>query len=565
MSCYVWKQLSIDFYRRKSRYWPLIEEDDWNKFKEPDLKATSCLQFKGHNITTAFNMEKFNENFHLIQPLLDMFYGKIAICGGFYTAHRDRSESIRDVDIFFHNCTQEEAESILKQSVIFLVQNYNKDNPIIIRDEQNQRWNTINNVKIQVEHRLYVTNVVMIYCHHDNIHGSGDTPLMIRKYQFIHRLYPNLGTILGGFDISASMVAWTGRELLTTELGASSLSNGIIYVDISRRSTTFGNRLDKYKRRGFDIVFPGFSKDTKFFIQDDDINQRIHQVKALMKKLNIKFVTHGGFYRDYDGYYNECGNSKGHLIDASTDEITFLDFKLTKPHYIVHTKSSKIKEPEQYKEENTDYGDWTSSDPDMIRITNTSLLINNKIESVITVLFHDELSDKSYIDLSLIYDEMLEEPFIINLKIEAIFDDVYNENPFRKYAEFGDRALALINSFNHNSIIEIPTRLLACEELQQIVNTLNIRLESNLVTAQEKLKGIHWIEQDPGRQWTSSVNPQIVSAVDFYKEQFYRPFWVVIPEEIESYLRLLRKTRGNVWYMISRDVFNAIIKALIFM
>jgi len=36
--------------------------------------------------------------------------------------------------------------------------------------------------------------------------------------QFIHRVYPSVGAVIGGFDIGAAMMAWDGLQTYTTEL-----------------------------------------------------------------------------------------------------------------------------------------------------------------------------------------------------------------------------------------------------------------------------------------------------------------------------------------------------------
>jgi len=76
------------------------------------------------------------------------------------------------------------------------------------------------------------------------------------KYQFIHRMYPSVESILGGFDLGPAMIAYTGRQIVATELGAWSAFSKTLIVDISRRSTSFEHRLKKYSRLCH-IIFPG--------------------------------------------------------------------------------------------------------------------------------------------------------------------------------------------------------------------------------------------------------------------------------------------------------------------
>ena len=78
-----------------------------------------------------------------------------------------------------------------------------------------------------------------------------------RSYQFVHRIYPSLAHVLGGFDISPSMIGFDGTNVVANEMGAWAWVNQTMVVDISRRSLSFQYRLLKYFRRGFNVIFPG--------------------------------------------------------------------------------------------------------------------------------------------------------------------------------------------------------------------------------------------------------------------------------------------------------------------
>jgi hypothetical protein len=80
-------------------------------------------------------------------------------------------------------------------------------------------------------------------------------------YQFIHRIYPDISSIIGGFDLSASAIAYNEKEIYTTPLGCWSLINKAIIIDMGRRSTSYEHRLKKYNRYGFRLIFPGLTKE----------------------------------------------------------------------------------------------------------------------------------------------------------------------------------------------------------------------------------------------------------------------------------------------------------------
>lgn len=99
--------------------------------------------------------------------------------------------------------------------------------------------------------------------------------LEYHKYQFVLRVYPSIGHVLGGFDLGAAMIAYDGFNILATELGAWSAMGRILIADISRRSTSFEHRLDKYSRYCH-IVIPGLSRtvvpeQTKEWLDKEDV------------------------------------------------------------------------------------------------------------------------------------------------------------------------------------------------------------------------------------------------------------------------------------------------------
>jgi hypothetical protein len=79
-----------------------------------------------------------------------------------------------------------------------------------------------------------------------------------RVYQIIFRIYASVSEIIHGFDIGSSAVAFDGTTVFFTSLSKLSYEFMINVVDTTRRSTTYESRLDKYLRRGFQIVLPHF-------------------------------------------------------------------------------------------------------------------------------------------------------------------------------------------------------------------------------------------------------------------------------------------------------------------
>jgi len=77
-----------------------------------------------------------------------------------------------------------------------------------------------------------------------------------KKYQIILRAFPSVSSLLHGFDIGSSAVAFDGKTTYFTGLGAYAYAYGINLVNPAYRSTTFEARLGKYFKRGFALGLP---------------------------------------------------------------------------------------------------------------------------------------------------------------------------------------------------------------------------------------------------------------------------------------------------------------------
>jgi len=78
------------------------------------------------------------------------------------------------------------------------------------------------------------------------------------KYQIIFRIYKTASEVLHGFDIGSSAIGFDGRNLLFTSLSKFAYEYNCNILDTTRRSTTYEDRLKKYFQRGFEIILPKF-------------------------------------------------------------------------------------------------------------------------------------------------------------------------------------------------------------------------------------------------------------------------------------------------------------------
>lgn len=97
-------------------------------------------------------------------------------------------------------------------------------------------------------------------------------------------------------------------------------------------------------------------------------------------------------------------------------------------------------------------------------------------------------------------------------------------------------------------------------KLQPYIDLINEELNKNIQICEDNLKGIKWITENPGRQWTSSINPVIEDPREWYGKD-YLPFITGFSEH-EKVLRLIRK-RSNLWKILNKDIFNIVLTKFI--
>lgn len=199
------------------------------------------------------SLEKFETDINKKHPftkeLLIKFNGHIVACGGAVTKNlisnnynnyvQHHNPNSEDIDIFFYNLNNEDASKLRIEIIEFLVNKWKNDNE---------------KVKITILRNEFVTTIYFII-------KKDEYSREIYSYQLIHRIYPNISSIIGGFDINVCMIAYDGNEVYTTPLGNWALKNHTVIIDTKRRSTSFEYRLCKYYDYGFNILFPGLTQE----------------------------------------------------------------------------------------------------------------------------------------------------------------------------------------------------------------------------------------------------------------------------------------------------------------
>jgi len=529
--------LTQDSYYRKLQKWPLLILDDeslliLNRDIVDDMFTVS-YGYRGHNNShIKFKMSNIqndiNINFPNIDKLLLKFSGHLVVCGG-AVLKVIFNNSGGDADLFFYDLTVEEANEMRIAAIEYLVNLWTQDNKLIHYHVKRNEYTTT----------LYITS---------------DTN-EIYEYQFIHRIYPDMSSIIGGFDLSVCMVAYDGKQIYATPLGAWSVKNLSIIVDTKRRSTSFEYRLQKYNK-GFQIIFPGISNTLveDFINNGSSERQMINKIREISKDYgydyeenweDFKFI--GGRKPAYSSYNIQkkvdilpCINLQGYGISTQIYDRKNIEDRLI----------NKI----------SDYNSL-SSHPKNFADINAQQLRSNNLHTVSSIL---KLDINKNIKEQLIND--INNPnLLIDESVISKFNDRINKikSPYKhRYGGYGkieDQNIdfyRLLKCFGKLTPKVIELR--DTDEYYQYRDIIIEKMKINADICKENLIGIKWITQNPGRQWTSSINPIIADPREWYGKH-YISVKTGIPEDIESCLRLMRLEKTeSVWVMINDDIFREI-------
>jgi len=589
--------ITEDWIYRNRKGWPLVPLSDFDYYRNSfattnpngdDLLMTPSYrhQWSMHNNGNESYKEylskvsKVINNFHSyfygkfpeIKPLLEKYKGKLAVCGGAVTRTLvNRVDSITDVDLFFYNTSKEEAFAILLDCAATLIANYTDGKAII-------------------ERKLYVTNVIL--------ESENRSP---RIYQFIHRIYPTLDSIIGGFDLGPAMVCFDGERVYGTPLGVYSIAKRCVIVDTTRRSLSFEHRIVKYsKLMKFAVIFPGITIAKANEIQDIpvDLYPAGHKVYLLMKKLGL-------YFRGEDiEHYSDIFGTTNHGGDIYLDKLHVYDNN-------VKMKKRDIGEfettPEDILKKYTDYGADEDYRWKYKTISNGTVLRTNNIEAV--SVFVSFKQSRNYQESNYrrekpihrkhrnaTYQDVVEAFLTIIAYPQLSFDETYKGRAFayiakkqnrietgrgvvnriateiRLFAEMAPKMRNLQMSIKPEKIQETQGMITlqvepnsekyqkqVMDEMTVIVDLLNDRMAANIIKAKENLRGMKWIDQDPQRQWTSSINPVVKKPEDFYGK-YYVSLGLGIPCNVETTIRLMRKFRpGSSFAKLPNDVFKLIL------
>lgn len=538
--------LTRDWLCRKARQWPLSE------YVSPRAAEMSKLIYT---------------KFPVLEKILKKYSGKLAVCGGLVSTvfHRNfdhYSHNVLDADIFFYGVSEDEATQILIDCIA------------IISSEENYTDDQNETNSIRIERRTRITNVS---CRNipKRIHGGYLNPWSTRIYQFIHRIYPSLDSILGGFDLGHAMIAMTdgvdGPKILWTEMGQWSNTENTILIDTSRRSTSYEYRIVKYvSRLRCSICFPGVTiKKSSTRSKPANIMKIFNKLAAEIDSLGLQPKT--------------LISRRAVRVDEESNidsiQVVLMDnFKVpTRPAKCFNMGRMLIKSPHspgnirgdmscaklgdelgtiKYLTKHSDYSHSTIADNQIVKANNTALRCKH-IDAIMVTFTLDKKMPYEYIVKT--FTNMIERPVIlydIRLWEERMREGNYrNLHTNMRVKLFGDRVAELQDLVRKSPNIDIEHSI-ECNFAE-----LAAEMESQAYIANRQLVGIRWITNNPGRQWTSSINPEVGDPRDYYGHEHYTRFTVGIPSEIETAIRLGIRDPNSPLYILKgkRDVIRLIL------
>lgn len=562
--------LTQDACYRKLGNWPLLTSKDIYKINNVNGIATkSFLVSRFHENNTVLSktsLEIFTFTINNAHPftteLLVKFQGHIVACGGSVAKSLTQCfyGNEEDIDIFFYDIDVGNATKLRSEIIQFLV----------------NKWQNTNNQKLEITvlRNEFVTTLYVIDRYKNDYS-------IIYSYQLIHRIYPSISSIIGGFDLNVCMVAYDGNEIYATPFGAWGIKNHTVIIDTKRRSTSFEHRLCKYYNYGFNILFPGITRE----IIDDLI---INPCKSLTKNEGefldelLNLARQNGFkINDLSLSKIRCPDKLIFLDQQKKENVLpFInindgnnDFRRDEyseyeaydeikigilPYNIKNIENRHINKISDYSHNNVHLKFLPDINATRLRLDNLNSVVSIlKIDNETNISSTLE-NDTNNPDLKFTDDEI--EKFIERAeyarnfygseysKSEDIYEDEYYiyKDTVRLTRCFGKLSLEVAKIRNTN-------------EYDNYINLMIEKMKTNAKICKENLTGIKWITKNPGRQWTSSINPIISDPREWYGKH-YIPVLTGIPAEIETCLRLiyLPKTE-SVWIMLPKDIFDLLL------
>ena len=358
-------------------------------------------------------------------------------------------------------------------------------------------------------------NVTTVYITEHDIDEDDTVPHILwvideirYKYQFIHRVYPSAMHVIGGFDLPSIFLDYNEMKFYTNTLGAFCIMTRLIIVDPSRRSLSYKSRILKYSKiMGCGIILTNFNKPSY---------EKIIAVGKTLKGLRISI--------------NVCKDISVEIKDP---------YRIASSLHGVTSNSS-------------DYEENDITENETILVANSLAAVRGKAEQVIWFSFDPkELFDNPQIQHSM--------PIFMNRIDKKIAKGHIKPDRIKLNTKSMNRWGLFSFDKDHPDCITMDL-----DKYDELKNRLQEKIKEVIFVAQGRSKCINYIRNNPGRQWTSSLNPIYEDVRMYYHPLSSNIMTIGVSNEIFATIFLCWRGNLGVFKGIpyQRDVMNLLMENL---
>lgn len=485
--------LTLDNEYRKKRVWPLVSCESFMRMNE-DFAAVNlqpaqslCRVYTYYrrntgkpdmeHLNNTSILDGLNKMFPHASKILEAGKGHLVAAGGAIVDQvinfNQRRYPRGDLDFFLIGVKESEAEAFL-EGVISSVFGSNESDGVVEHhgdedddevDDGGEDW----------MHRARVVHPVLMMRSEHAISVSVRPKRSYydaHVYQFILRIYGSISEVLGGFDLPVCACGFSLENgLQLTPLCAFNLVTKSVFLDSSRRSTSYETRLSKYRDRGIEVVIT--SVDFARLQARDENAEPVNMGRAMLR-----------VHSNYDG-----------------------------------TSYCVLRVPGQYDHEfevgpDGDYG--PDAHPAVLGYGNIIRAASNKSLSSVVLMGRS-------------FRELMDRPSLPGgLGVQRL----YLDRARRNHAVANIPVLELYSRWFGEDVEDFVLAKLRGDRTraEQVATKTATRIEQTLKKYAESINGpLHFTTIDPGRQYTGSFNPILEPASSYYPADVYDPTYVGLP------------------------------------
>ena len=480
--------LQADATYRRDKEWPLIPFEEFSKLRATNFRVNRqellmCGTARSYdNLKMTHTPTYGPEVKNILQMCPNLVLAGGAVLHSLFFAGR---YTPKDFDFFFWGITEEQAEEYITK----ICKHYKDED-----DQLGEGW-------YEVYRNENVTT--MIWDGH--------------IFQFIHRVYPNKSSIIGGFDLGPCMTLYDGECVYATPLGAFSLVSGLLIVDVSRRSKSFSARIIKYCYKGFNAVL---LCKTERYIQAAIKNLPFQHPKVLIgEQFGVRSK----------GYFGHIPNS--------------LPLSVVKSLYA-----------SCWGDQN-DYEGGGEFNAMNIEKANTMLAIKGEASHLAAICWGGS------------FETAFEEPeFRMWPDLKRLIDRNHPQRGCQDYLDHSkgnDKRTKFLRWFGYEAMQKLYRNHVGHPELRSYVQEAEKKLRDTKKVLASRENKPRWIgmNDNPGQQFTSSLYP-IADGLSWYSPKHRNPLWIGIPTEVCVALWHSYKTNDGAFGVLPRDIFRLVMRKL---